>query len=218
MSSVIGWIQTLPVWLVLVMVFAVPASEAALFFGLFLPGETVILLAGSLAHAGALPLWSVALVATAGAVVGDQVGFTLGRRYGRTVVDRIPGVARRSGATARALDLVERRGAVAVLLGRWLAVLRALVPSLAGTSGMGRARFTVANAVGGTIWAVAVAVGGYLAGASYQALERRLGLGGEVLAGVVVLAVVGWALVRHVRQGREHRATRPANDPSASRS
>lgn len=70
--------------------------------------------------------------------------------------------------------------------------------------------------VGGTIWAVAVAVGGYVADAFDQVLEKRIGLGGEILAGVVVLGLIGWAAVRHVRQGRQT-TPEPADARPASR-
>jgi membrane-associated protein len=126
-------------------------------------------------------------------VAGDQIGFLAGRRYGQRLIDRLPPRVRRSGEADRALDLVRRRGAVAVTFGRWAAVLRALVPGMAGVSGMGRARFTAANAVGGTLWAAAVSVAGFVAGASYRALERRLSWAGDVLLGL--LLVVGAVLV-----------------------
>jgi len=101
---------------------------------------------------------------------------------------------RRSGEVDRALALLRRRGAVAVVLGRWAAALRALVPGLAGMSGMRQGVFTLANVTGGALWATVVAVAGYTAGASYRALERRLGVAGEVVLAVVVIAVVVWAL------------------------
>jgi undecaprenyl-diphosphatase len=104
----------------------------------------------------------------------------------------MPARVRRSGDVDRALALLRRRGAPAVALGRWVAVLRALVPGLAGMSGMRRVPFTVANVLGGALWATTVAVLGYLAGASYRALEHRLGLGSEILLGVLVLGGALW--------------------------
>lgn len=79
-----------------------------------------------------------------------------------------------------AISLVRRRGALAVVLGRWAAALRALVPGIAGMSGMPQGRFTVANIAGGAASATTVAMLGFGAGASYRVLERRLGLASEV--------------------------------------
>lgn len=192
----------LPAWLVLGLVFLLPALEASTFIGVVVPGEIAVLIGGVAAHGGALPLWAVILAAIAGAVTGDQVGYLLGRHFGPRLLERLPARLRRSDNPDRARDLLRRRGAPAVAAARWVAVLRAIVPGLAGTSGMTHARFTVANVVGGALWATTIAVLGYAAGQSYRVLEERLGLGGELLLGVVVLVgVVLWWRARR-RRGR----------------
>jgi undecaprenyl-diphosphatase len=193
-TSLVDAVLAAPPWLVLVLVFALPAVEASAFVGLVVPGEIAVLVGGVVAHGGGLPLGAVIAAAVAGAAVGDQVGFLVGRRYGRGLLGRLPARARRSGEIDRALSMVRRRGALAVVLGRWVAALRALVPGIAGMSGMAQGRFTVANVTGGTLWAATVAVAGYAAGASYRVLERRLGLGGEAALAVVVLAGVVWVV------------------------
>lgn len=207
-TSLIDALVGLPPWLILVLVFALPAAEAGLLVGVFIPGETAVLLGGVVAHGGGLPLWAVIVAAATGAACGDQVGFLLGRRYGTRLIDHLPQLVRGSGDLDRALDLIRRRGALAVALGRWAAVLRALVPGAAGTSGMGQLRFTVANVIGGTIWAVVIAVAGYLVGASYQSLSSRLGIVGDVIMVVVVLLGVVWV----VRSRR--RSSHPATESS----
>lgn len=194
MTSLLDAVVSLPPWLVLALVFALPALEASVFVGLVIPGEIAVLVGGVVAHGGGLPLWAVVVAAVAGAGVGDQVGFLVGRRYGQRLLDRVPARLRRSGEVDRALALLRHRGAVAVVLGRWAAALRALVPGLAGMSGMRQGVFTLANVTGGALWATVVAVAGYAAGASYRALERRLGVAGEVVLAVVVIAVAVWAL------------------------
>jgi len=198
-NSVLQGILGLPPWIVLTLVFVLPALEASVFVGLVFPGETAVLLGGVVAHGGSLPLWAVIAAAIAGAGAGDQVRYLVGRRYGQRLLDRVPDRMRRSGELDRALDLVRRRGAIAVLLGRWAAALRALVPGIAGASGMPRTHFTLANLTGGATWAAAIAVGGYAAGASYRALEHRLGLGGEAIFAAIVIAVLVWLLRRRRR-------------------
>ncbi|WP_446215516.1 DedA family protein [Micromonospora sp. IBHARD004] len=204
MDRVLNLLVALPPALVLVLVFLLPALEASTFLGLVVPGEVAVLVGGVLAHEGRLPLWAVVVAALAGAALGDQAGYLVGRRWGRRLLDRMPRRFVRSGELRRALDLVRRRGALAVVLGRWAAALRALVPGLAGMSGIPRRTFTLANVTGGALWAVTVAVLGYLAGASYRLLERRLGLGGEVLLAVVllVIAVRIWLGRRAARRER----------------
>ncbi len=211
MSTLIDGLAALPPWLVLSLVFALPAAEAGLLIGVFVPGETAVLIGGVVAHRGGLPLWAVVVAAAAGAVTGDQAGFLLGRRYGTHLVDHLPAAVRRSGGLDHALDLIRRRGATAVALGRWAAVLRALVPGAAGTSGMTQTRFTVANMLGGTLWATAIAVAGYLLGASYHALARDLGIAGDILAaGVILLAGVGWLRTRR-RTAQAHSGPPPGH-------
>lgn len=208
MTTLIDALVGLPPWLILLLVFALPAAEAGLLVGVFIPGETAVLLGGVVAHGGGLPLWAVVVAATAGAAAGDQVGFILGRRYGNRLVDHLPAMVRRSGDLDRALDLIRRRGAMAVALGRWAAVLRALVPGAAGTSGMAQARFTVANVIGGTIWAAAIAVAGYLVGASYKSLASNLGIAGDIIVVIVVLLGVVWWI-----RARRHGSHEPTELP-----
>jgi len=200
MDAVVGAVIGLPPWLVLGLVFLLPALEASVFVGLVVPGEVAVIIGGVVAHGGGLPLWAVIVAAVAGAVTGDQIGYLVGRRFGAGLLDRLPARVHRSGELDRALDVLRRHGAPAVALGRWVAALRALIPGLAGMSGMRRLPFTVANVLGGTLWAATVAVLGYLAGASYRALEQRLGLGSEIAAGVLVL--LGLALWWRARRRR----------------
>ena len=210
MDRVLNLLVALPPALVLALVFLLPALEASTFLGLLVPGEIAVLVGGVLAHEGRLPLWAVVVAAVAGAALGDQVGYLVGRRYGRRLLNRVPRRFVRSGELHRALDLVRRRGAMAVVLGRWAAALRALVPGLAGMSGIPQRTFTLANVTGGALWALTVAVLGYLAGASYRLLERRLGWGGEALLALVVLLV----LARIVRARRAARRDAAATEPA----
>jgi undecaprenyl-diphosphatase len=204
MNAVFDWLANLPTWLVLTAVCLLPALEASTFLGLVVPGETAVVIGGVIAHAGALQLWVVMVAAAIGAVAGDQVGFVVGRRYGSALLGRLPGRLRHPERIERTLALIRRRGAVAVVLGRWTAAFRALVPGIAGMSRMRRTHFTVANVIGGLIWAVLVAGGGYLAGASYKALEQRLGL----VSGLLLAAFVGTVVAVVVVRRRRHRPRR----------
>lgn len=190
----------LPAWAVLLVVFALPAAESGLLVGVFVPGETAVLVGGAVAHAsGSLSLWEVVVAASLGAAVGDQAGFEVGRRYGDRLAAHLPARVRRAGGLERTASMLRRRGGAAVVLGRWVAVVRAVLPGAAGASGMARSRFTVLNVLGGVLWALTVASAGYLAGASYRALERYLGLGADALL-VVLVAVAVVVLLRHRRR------------------
>lgn len=197
------FLEGLPPALVLGFAFLIPALEASTLLGVIFPGEVAILVAGAAAHAGALPLWAVVGSAVAGAVAGDATGFALGRRYGDALVERLPRWLVRPDAVARTRALIRRRGGTAVFVGRFTALFRALVPGLAGASGVGWRVFLPFNVAGGVLWATGVAVLGYLAGAGLQTAERRLGLASEIVAATVVLVALGVVLVRR----RSHRRT-----------
>ena len=211
MTWLVDALVALPPWLVLLLVFALPAAESGLLVGFFIPGEVAVLIGGVVAHEGELPLWAVVLAASLGAAVGDQAGFELGRRHGGRLAGRLTRRVVRPEDLDRTYALLRRRGAAAVALGRWVAIVRALLPGAAGAVGMGRTRFTVFNVGGGVLWATAVAVAGYLVGASYRVLERDLGLGADALLVVLVGAVVG-VLVR-----RRHHRRAGGPDPSHDR-
>lgn len=182
-------LTALPVWLVVALVALLPALEASTLVGLAVPGETVVVAGGVVAHTGAVPLWLVIASAWVGAVVGDQIGFRVGRRYGWRLLARLPDRVAKSASMERAIGLVRRRGATAVLVGRWAAALRALVPGVAGLSGVTPLRFSLANIAGAALWAGAVATAGYLAGASYGVLVHRLGIAGDVVLATVALSI-----------------------------
>ncbi|GAA3592739.1 DedA family protein [Kribbella ginsengisoli] len=205
MNAVFDWLAGLPAWLVITVVVLLPALEASTFLGLVVPGETAVIVGGVVAHAGGLPLWAVMVGAGFGAIVGDQVGFMVGRRYGPGLLGRLPRRLRKPERIDSTLRLIAQRGALAVVLGRWTAAFRALVPGIAGMSQMRRSTFTVANVIGGVIWAFLVAGGGYLAGASYRVLEQRLGLASGFLLAIFAGGIITAILVyrrRHRRPAR----------------
>jgi membrane-associated protein len=202
MTGLTGLLAALPAWLLLLAVFMLPALEASTLLGVLVPGETAVLLGGVFAHQGSLPLATVMIAAVLGAVVGDTVGYAVGARLGPKLGTRMAG--RRAVRLQRAREFVRRRGAPAVFLGRWVPVLRALVPIIAGGSGMPYRRFAMYNVTGGTVWGVAVAGLGYLAAAAYGKATQVLGLAGAAIVVVFALVAVGAVLMRRRRRGDAH--------------
>lgn len=190
MSVLVRELAAVPTWVLLVTVFLLPALEASTLLGLVVPAETGVLLGGVFAHQGRVPLLAVMGAAVLGAVAGDNVGYALGARLGPALLSRAPD--RAAPRLASATAFVRRFGGAAVLLGRWAAFLRALVPSIAGASGLPYRRFAVYNLAGGAVWGVAVSAVGYVAAASWAGAQRALGLTGIVIALVLlVVAVLG---------------------------
>jgi membrane-associated protein len=174
-------------------------GETALFLGFVLPGEAAVVLGGVLASRGRVSLPVLMLVVVAAAVIGPLVGYEVGRRMGgRVIGSRL--LRRMSGTVDKAVATLHARGAVAVLLGRFTAVLRALMPALAGTARMPYRTFVLFNAIGGIVWGIGYCLLGYLAGSAYAVVERRVGTGFAIVLAVLVAgAVAVWAVRRHRR-------------------
>ena len=203
MTQVVEWLLALPPLLVLVAALLLPALEASALVALVVPGETAVFVAGVVAHGGRLPLAAVIAAAAVGAVLGDQIGYRIGRRWGPGLVSRLP--ARLRTRSEQVTSFVARRGRWAVVLGRWTALLRALVPGVAGASGMAPRDFALFNVLGGVTWAVVISLLGYGAGAAYASVLDRVNHASEIAVVVVVGLVVAWVLLRRVlrRRGAE---------------
>jgi membrane protein DedA with SNARE-associated domain len=165
-------------------------AEDALFVGFVVPGETAAILAGVAASLGHAPLALVLCVVVLAAIVGDSVGYEVGRRLGTRVLAS-GRLDRHRERLDRAESLLSRRGGAAVFLGRWTAFFRAVMPALAGTARMPYLRFLAYNAAGGILWGASVVTVGYLAGRSYTKVEHVFGwAAAAAVALVVVVAVV----------------------------
>lgn len=194
-------------------VFVATALEASAFVGLVVPGETILLLAGFLAFQERVALWLLMVVAALGAVVGDSAGYEIGRRFGPRLEDSWGGRKVGRARWERARSQIRRRGPQAVLAGRFVGILRALVPAAAGAAGMPYRSFLAWNVAGAVVWAPLMVGLGYLAGESYDAVARVIGWASlGVVAGVVAAGIAVHLLrrrreasnngIRHRRQGR----------------
>jgi membrane protein DedA with SNARE-associated domain len=197
MSGLVDRLLGTPGWAVLLIVGLVVFAEDALFFGFVLPGETVAILGGVAAKFGHVSLPGVLAVVIGTAIIGDSVGYEVGRHLGPRVISHRYLDGRRERLEA-AQGFLARRGGTAVFMGRWVAFFRAVMPALAGSARMPYPRFLLFNAAGGIVWGVVVVLLGYAAGASYKRIEGYLGQGSALLvAAVVVLGLAVWAIRRH---------------------
>ena len=222
MAPTIGWVASavdlilsVPPLLAYVLVAALVFAEDAIFVGFVIPGETAAVLGGVIANQGGVNIWVMAPLVVVAAVVGDTVGYEIGKHLGpRLLGFRIFDRHRRRLEKAQAF--LRTRGGWAVFLGRFVAFFRATMPALAGSSQMRYRRFVAFNALGGIVWGTGFTLLGFAAGASYRAVAGTVGR--DVAAVVLVIAVAG-LIVWRVRKGRadrrEERAfrSRPAPDP-----
>jgi membrane protein DedA with SNARE-associated domain len=165
--------------------------------GIPLPGETALITAGIYAgHTHRLSPWLIFLVASAGAIIGDNIGYWLGNKGGYPLARRYgPRVRLDERKLKIARYLFDTHGAKVVFFGRFVSVLRTYAAFLAGTSKMRWRLFVVANASGGIIWAGVYTLAAYLFG---NMLRQVSGIIDWVLIGVAVVAIV--AVFRLVRR------------------
>lgn len=199
MSHLLEGILKLPPPLVLALVALLPALEASVFLGVVVPGEIGVVLGGVLANQHKLPLAAVLVAGILGAIVGDSIGYVVGKRYGEQLLAKLPRRLLKPEHVQRTKETIGRLGGKAVFVGRFTAALRALVPGMAGMARMPYGRtFLPWNVLGGGLWAVGFVLLGYVAGSQYQRIERYanyLGIG-------LLLAIVAFFVVRHRRSER----------------
>ncbi|URN10312.1 DedA family protein [Actinomadura madurae] len=203
-------VDGLPPAMIYLIVAALVFAEAALFVGFVFPGETAIVVGGVLASQHVLSLWVLLAIAVVAAVAGDSVGYEVGRRYGPRLLD-VKVMRRHRAKVAGAQDLIRRRGAFAVFIGRFTALLRALMPALAGSSRLPYPTFLLFNVIGGVTWVVTFTLGGFFAGAAFEHAAKLAGRGlaiGLAVAAVVALAV--WSVRKRRLEAREEAAAEAA--------
>jgi membrane protein DedA with SNARE-associated domain/membrane-associated phospholipid phosphatase len=181
-------------------------AETGAFVGLVLPGETVVILGGAVAGQGETSIVLTIGVVWLGALTGDSVSFLLGRRLGRGFLLRYgPKVRITRERFARVEDYFSRHGGKTIVIGRFIGLVRALAPFVAGSSGMRYTYYLPFSVLGTGLWAVAFALVGYFASQSLDAAARAAGRGTLVFGiavGVIVAIVVA---VRFLRQPENRR-------------
>jgi membrane protein DedA with SNARE-associated domain len=188
--------------LAVLLMMAVLFAETGLLVGFFLPGDSLLFTAGVLVAAGVmhLPLLLVIVAAFVAAVVGDQVGYLVGRRFGPRVFSRPRSRFFSPAHAGRAQAFFDRHGPRAVVLARFVPVVRTFTPVVAGVAEMPRGRFTGYNVVGAGLWTAGLLVAGYfLGGIPLIAAHIELFAIGMVALSLVPAAV---ALVRRWYVGR----------------
>ncbi len=176
-------------------------AEAAILVGFVLPGEIALLVAGYFCRYGPLDVRVMAAIAVVCAIAGDSVGFEFGRHFGppvrRSRVGNWIGEARWAAVDA----FLHKHGGKAVFLGRLTALLRALMPSMAGMSGMKYRTFLIWNAAGGLLWGAGCVLLGYAFASALNTVSEYLTW---LPLALLALAVIGYLLV-HLRKRRRER-------------
>lgn len=174
--------------------------------GVPVPGETALIIGAVLAAQGHLNPAGVASVALVGAVLGDNTGYYVGRRWGHRLI-RARGIRRvyDPRRVAVAERFFERHGWTAVFFGRFIAVLRIFAGPLAGLHRMPWPHFLAANAAGGLVWVAAVVTAGLLVGGNLDHLIQLISRAGYIGLAAAVVIAAALIVMHHVRKRRELR-------------
>lgn len=185
-------------------------AETGLLIGFFLPGDSLLFTGGILASQGNLNIAVIAIGCFLAAVIGDQVGYTIGHRAGPPLFRRPDSRIFKQRYVDRTKEFFDKHGPKTILLARFVPVVRTFAPVLAGVGEMDRRTFTTYNVVGGFVWAVGVTVAGYVLGSAIGSDIDKYLL--PIIAVIVVLSI----LPPLIEMRRERRRTRTASAVSAA--
>lgn len=162
-------------------------AESGLLIGFFLPGDTLLFGAGLLASQGTLPLGWLLLVVVISAIVGDNVGYSIGRRTGHRIFRKKDGVLFHHDQLVRAEKFYEKHGGKTIILARFIPVIRTFAPLVAGVGKMPRERFMFFNIIGAVLWGAGVVMLGYWLGARLPWLSDYIT---PVILGVIIISLL----------------------------
>ncbi|MBI2815981.1 MAG: VTT domain-containing protein [Acidobacteria bacterium] len=193
-------VQGLITWGGVVLVCIIVFVETGLFFGFFLPGDSLLVTAGIFAAAGFLDISTLLFFASACAVLGDQVGYYIGRKTGQALYSRPNSRFFKQQHLERTRAFYEKHGPKTIVLARFVPIVRTFAPAVAGAAEMRYRRFVTYNVFGGILWIFSMTLLGYFLGASIPNINRYIHW---VIAVVILLSILPVVIeVLRMRQRR----------------
>ncbi len=177
-------------------------AESGLLIGFFLPGDTLLFGAGLLASQGTFNIWVLIAVVIVAAIVGDNVGYSIGRRAGPRMFKRKDGILFHQDQLQKAEAFYEKHGGKTIILARFVPIVRTFAPVVAGASKMPRERFMLFNVAGAILWGGGVTLAGYWLGQRMPWLENYID---PVIIGIIVISIAS-ALVHLLRDKNTRQA------------
>jgi membrane-associated protein len=177
---------------------AIVFVETGFFVGFFLPGDSLLITAGILSAGGFIPLKGLLLPVMLCAIVGDQIGYWIGRSAGAALYRREDSFFFRRSHLKRAHDFYEKYGGRAVILARFVPIIRTFCPPVAGAAQMPYVRYVAFDICGGILWVGAMILGGYALGRSVPNIGQRI----HYVIAVVILVSVLPVIISFVRARR----------------
>jgi len=189
---------------------AIVFVETGFFVGFFLPGDSLLVTAGILSAGDVIPLKWLLLPVMLCAIVGDQIGYWIGRSAGAALYRREDSFFFRRSHLQRAHDFYEKYGGRAVILARFVPIMRTFCPPVAGAAKMPYARYLVVDIFGGIFWVGAMILGSYFLGHLVPNIAQRIHY---VIAVVIILSILP-VVISILRPRRQLNAVKPPRSPS----
>ena len=180
--------------------FGIIFVETGLLVGFFLPGDSLLLMAGILAKSGTLSLPLTMLVCALGSILGDQLGYYIGYVAGPKVFTRPQSRFFDPANVTRAREFFDKYGLIAIIIARFIPVVRAFAPTMAGVTKLPYLRFLPLSILGGVLWGTSITTVGYVLGGLIPDLEKYI----YVVIGVGILAGVIPSALHLLRAGKQH--------------
>jgi membrane-associated protein len=177
-------------------------AETGLLVGFFLPGDSLLFTAGFLASLGVMDVRVLLVTLAVAAVVGDQVGYVIGRRAGQALYRREDSRFFKRKHLVAAHEFYEKYGGKTIFLARFVPIIRTFAPTVAGAAQMDYRKFVFFNIAGGISWVFSMVGGGYLLGQTFPGLKKHIEL---VVLGIIFVSVlpIVWETWKARRAGRE---------------
>jgi len=172
-------------------VFGIIFAETGLFFGIFLPGDSLLFTAGFLASQGHFNIVALCLVCFVAAVAGDATGYYIGDRMGRRLFTKPESRIFKPEYLLKAQHFFEKHGGKAIIIGRFMPIVRTMVPMVAGAGTMTYHKFFTFNVIGAFLWAVCVTLAGYFLGSTIPGVDKYLL---PIIAVILVVSVAPSAI------------------------
>lgn len=209
LTDIKGLIQ----WGGIVLVCGIVFVETGLFIGFFLPGDSLLVTAGIFAAAGHLPLGLLLLAVSFCAIVGDQLGYWIGRRAGQALYKREDSLIFKKRHLERAHEFYEKYGGKTIVLARFIPVVRTFAPPVAGAANMNYRKFVSFNVLGGVLWVWSMVLIGYSLGSSMpNVVDKYL----HVIIAVVIFLSILPAIFETLRQRYRKSGSVPDAKPEKS--
>jgi membrane-associated protein len=180
-------------------IFLIVFAESGLFFGFFLPGDSLLLVAGVAAAAGQLDIRILIPLIFIAAIAGDQVGYWMGNTYGRKLFDRGNSSLFKKEYITRSEAFFAKYGQKTIILARFVPIVRTFTPILAGVGNMPYPVFLIYNVIGAILWGVGVTLAGYGLANTIPNLDQYL----HLIIGVIILLSVVPVVLHFVREQKK---------------